>query len=265
MVYYPAPPSAAVVIGFGVGIAIGAAMVSSSYYAPWGWGAWGMGWHSHSVVVVGRPWVVPPYARYPYVRPVPVPYGGYYRPRPYSYTNVNINNVNVNRNNVNVNRNNVNVNRGTVTPRPTPYAPVARPATPPAARPGGAAPQRPTTASATPPATRPGGGPTPRPATPSGGTNPPGGANPPNRQNPGGSQRPATGTNYGARGYNPGAAQPAPKSGASERVNTKSDAFSGYQNGSAQRAASERGQGSVAASQKRAAPSNPGRSAPKPR
>jgi len=241
VVYYPPPPSAAVIIGFGVGIAIGAAMVSNSYYAPWGWGAWGMGWHSHSVVVVGRPWVVPPAARYPYVRPVPVPYGGYYRPRPYSYTNVNINNVNVNRN-VNVNSNNVNVNRGTVTPRPTPYAPVARPATPPAARPGGAA---------TPPATRP--------------ANPPSAANPPNRQNPGGAQRPATGASYGARGYNPGAAQPAPKSAASERVNTNSGAFTGYQNGSAQRAASERGQGSVAASQKRAAPANPGRSAPNPR
>ena len=249
VVYYPPPPSAAVVIGFGVGIAIGAAMVSNSYYAPWGWGAWGMGWHSHSVVVVGRPWVVPPAARYPYVRPVPVPYGGYYRPRPYSYTNVNINNVNVNRNNVNVNRNNVNVNRnnvnvnrGTVTPRPTPYAPVPRPATPPAARPGGAA---------TPPAARP--------------ANPPAGANPPNRQNLSGAQRPATGANYGARGYNPGGAQPAPKSGASERVNTNSGAFTGYQNGSAQRAASQRGQGSVAASQNRSAPSNPGRSAPKPR
>src|SRR5271170_1342536 len=75
VVYYPPPPTAAVVIGFGLGIAIGAAMVNNAYYAPWGWGAWGMGWHSHSVVVVGRPWVVPPYARYPYVRPVPVPYG----------------------------------------------------------------------------------------------------------------------------------------------------------------------------------------------
>ncbi len=257
VVYYPAPPSAAVVIGFGLGIAIGAAMVSNSYYAPWGWGAWGMGWHSHSVVVVGRPWVVPPYARYPYVRPVPVPYGGYYRPRPYSYTNVNINNVNVNRNNVNVNRNNVNVNRGTVTPRPTPYAPVPRPATPPAGRPPGAAvPPRPTTLPATPPAARPGASPTPRPA------NPPSAANPANRQNPGSAQRPATGANYGARGYNSGAAQPAPKSGASERVNTNSAAFTGYQNGSAQRAASERGQGSVAASQKRAAPANPGRTAP---
>jgi len=158
-----------------------------------------------------------------------------------------------------VNRNNVNVNRGTVTPRPTPYAPVPRPATPPAARPGATAPSRPTTLPAAPSGTRPGAGQTPRPA------NPPSAANPSNRQNPSGAQRPATGANYGARGYNPGAAQPAPKSGASERVNTNSGAFTGYQNGSAQRAASERGQGSVAASQKRAAPTNPGRSAPKPR
>jgi len=264
VVYYPAPPTAAVVIGFGLGIAIGAAMVNNAYYAPWGWGAWGMGWHSHSVVVVGRPWVVPPYARYPYVRPVPVPYGGYYRPRPYSYSNVNINNVNVNRSNVNVN--NVNVNRGTVTPRPTPYAPVPRPATPPAARPPGAAvPPRPTTLPAAPPATRPGTAPTPRPANPPSAANPAGAANPATRQTPAGAQRPPSGANYGARGYNPSAAQPARKSGGSERVNTNSSAFTGYQNGGAQRAASERGQGSVAASQNRSAPSNPGRSAPNPR
>src|SRR5208282_2835502 len=120
-----APPSAAVVIGFGLGIAIGAAMVNNAYYAPWGWGAWGMGWHSHSVVVVGRPWVVPPYARYPYVRPVPVPYGGYYRPKPYVYAprNVTINNVTVN------NRPGYPGYTGGVPPRPT-----TLPAAPPAAK-----------------------------------------------------------------------------------------------------------------------------------
>src|SRR5271165_1231643 len=170
VVYYPPPPdAAAVLIGFGLGIAIGAAMSNSSYYySPWGWGAWGMGWHSHTVVVRGGAWVVPPYARYPYVRPIPVPYGGYYRPRPYAYsqTNVNINRVTVNNPGY----------RGGVTPRPTPYAPVARPATPlpatssgarPGSNPGTAPGQRPTTL----PSAGNGSQPT-RPAAGSGGTRP---------------------------------------------------------------------------------------------
>jgi hypothetical protein len=227
VVYYPPPPSA-VLIGFGLGIAIGAAMSNSSYYySPWGWGAWGMGWHSHTVVVRGGAWVVPPYARYPYVRPIAVPYGGYYRPRPYAYssTTVNINRVTVNNPGY----------RGGVTPRPTPYQPVARPATPlpatsPGTRPGtnpGNAGQRPTTLPSA------GNTPATRPATGSGarsGTQP----TTPTQGKP----------DYGSRGYNaPNNVRP------TERAQTSSSAFTGYQNGSAERAASQRGQGSASRSQ----------------
>ena len=235
VVYYPPPPSA-VLIGFGLGIAIGAAMSNSSYYySPWGWGAWGMGWHSHTVIVRGGAWVVPPYARYPYVRPIPVPYGGYYRPRPYAYssTTVNINRVTVNNPGY----------RGGVTPRPTPYAPVARPATPlpatsPGARPGtspGNAGQRPTTlpSGGNTPATRPATGSGTRPATQP--TTP--------VQRPAPSQAPGK-ADYGSRGYNaPNNVRP------TERAQTTSSAFSGYQNGNAERAASQRGQGSASRAQ----------------
>ncbi len=120
VVYWPPPPGA-VLLSFGLGIAIGAMISNNTYYAPYGWGAWGMGWHSHTVVCVGRPWVPPPHARYPYVRPVPVPYGGY-RPRPYVYAPTT---VNVNR--TTVNRSGYPAYPGGVTPRPTPYQPVARP------------------------------------------------------------------------------------------------------------------------------------------
>jgi hypothetical protein len=235
VVYYPPPPdAAAVLIGFGLGIAIGAAMSNSTYYySPWGWGAWGMGWHSHTVVVRGGAWVVPPHGRYPYVRPVPVPYGGYYRPRPYAYssTTVNINRITVNNPGY----------RGGFTPRPTPYTPVARPATPlpasPGARPGtnpGNAGQRPTTlpSGGNTPATRPATGSGTRPATQPGTP----------------TQRPAPAPNmgkpdYGSRGYN------APNVRPTERAQTSSSAFTGYQNGNAERAASQRGQGSASRAQ----------------
>jgi hypothetical protein len=238
VVYYPPPPdAAAVLIGFGLGIAIGAAMSNSSYYySPWGWGAWGMGWHSHTVIVRGGAWAVPPYARYPYVRPVPVPPGGYYRPRPvpYSSTNININRVTVNNPGY----------RGSVTPRPSPYTPAARPATPlpatgPGTRPGtnpGAAPgQRPTTLPAA------GGSPGTRPATGSGAR--------PATQPTSPAQRPAQAPNlgkadYGSRGYNaPSNVRP------NERAQTSSSAFTGYQNGGAERAASQRGQSSASRAQ----------------
>jgi len=62
--------AAAALIGFGLGIAIGASM-NNNYYAPYGYGAWGMGWHTNTVIVTGGAWRVPPYARYPYTRPVP--------------------------------------------------------------------------------------------------------------------------------------------------------------------------------------------------
>lgn len=215
LVYWPPPPGV-VLFSFGLGIAIGAMISNNSYYAPYGWGAWGMGWHSHTVVCVGRPWVPPPYARYPYVRPVPVPYGGY-RPRPYVYAPTTIN---VNR--TTVNRSGYPGYPGGVTPRPTPYQPVSRPpGAPPAS---------------TLPATRP--------------TNPSTGAtqNPRPAQPGTPAQRPAPSTtrpaDYGSRGYSaPTNIKP------SERAQTKSNAFSGYQSGSAERAASQRGQGSVSRKQ----------------
>lgn len=121
IVYYPPPPSSTtVLLAFGAGIAIGAAMSSNAYYPPYGWGVWGMGWGTSTVVVRGGVWVVPPHARYPYVRPIPMPYGAAYRPKPYVYaptTTVNINKITVN-----------NPSYGS-TPRPKPYAPVARPPT----------------------------------------------------------------------------------------------------------------------------------------
>jgi hypothetical protein len=113
----PPPPeesndaAAAAIMGFMVGIVIGAA-VSDPY--PYGWNAWGVGWHSHSVVVIGGPWRVPPRGRYPYTRPVPR--GGYRAP-----VNINAPSRNVN---VNVDRSN-NVGR---TRRPT-TSTAARPAT----------------------------------------------------------------------------------------------------------------------------------------
>ncbi len=112
----PPPPSnsgnvaAAAVIGFVAGIALGAAM--NDHYGYHGYGAWGMHWHTHVVVVRGGVWRVPPRGRYPYARPRP----GYRPPARINaprYSNVNIN---VNKN-INVNR--TNINTGTRTPRPT--------------------------------------------------------------------------------------------------------------------------------------------------
>jgi hypothetical protein len=119
-VVYTAPPpapsnsgsvAAAAVIGFAVGIALGAAM--NDHYGYYGWGAWGMHWHSSIVVVHGGVWRAP-VGRYGYARPV----AGYHpnhninAPR-YNNVNVNVNNNNIN----NVNRQNVNT--GARTPRPT--------------------------------------------------------------------------------------------------------------------------------------------------
>jgi hypothetical protein len=220
VVYYPPPPGGAILIGFGLGIALGAAMSNNYYYGPYGWGAWGMGWHTHTVIVRGGAWVVPPYARYPYVRPIPVPYGGY-RPRPYVYapTTVNINRVTVNNPGY----------AGGATPRPKPYTPVQRPATLPATPNSG----RPATAN-TLPAQRPATQPSARPAG--------------QPQNP--AQRPAVAgpgrVDYGSRGYNaPGNIKP------NERASTSSSAFTGYQNGGSERAASQRGQGSASRGQGR--------------
>src|SRR5260370_9853732 len=95
-----------------------------------------------------------------------MPYGSVYRPKPYVYapTNINVTKINVNSPKY----------AGGVTPRPKPYAPVARPptatppatrpATPPATRPGTAAAQRPTTYPST------GGSATTQPARPAAGS-----------------------------------------------------------------------------------------------
>jgi hypothetical protein len=98
VVYVSAPPPstgsvvAAGVIGFGLGIALGAAM-NNSYY---GWGAWGCGWHSHTVVIAGGAWHVPHGGHYAYARPVSGyhPNRNVYAPR---NTNVNVNVNNANR------------------------------------------------------------------------------------------------------------------------------------------------------------------------
>jgi len=226
VVYWPPPPGA-VLLSFGLGIAIGAMISNNTYYAPYGWGAWGMGWHSHTVVCVGRPWVPPPYARYPYVRPVPVPYGGY-RPRPYVYAPTTIN---VNR--TTVNRSGYPTYPGGVTPRPTPYQPVAR--APAAVPPAGGRPPATTLPAGTRPPTYPSAGTgatqNPRPAQP---------GTPAQRPAPSG----ARAADYGSRGYSaPTNIKP------SERAQTKSNAFTGYQSGSAERAASQRGQSSVSRKQ----------------
>jgi hypothetical protein len=236
VVYYP-PPSSVVLVGFGLGIAIGVAMSNNAYYAPYGWGAWGMHWHSSTVVVRGGVWVVPPHARYPYVRPIPMPYGGY-RPRPYVYapTNVNITKVTVNNPGY----------AGGVTPRPKPYA--AQPTTLPASaasgtRPGATAAQRPTTYP-----TAAGNAATTRPERPASGP-----AARPTTQPATASQRPVASSpgkaDYGSRGYGaPSNVRP------TERAQTSSSAFTGYQSGSAERAASQRGQGSAAARGKARSP-----------
>jgi Protein of unknown function (DUF3300) len=245
-VYYPPPPdTTAVLLGFGLGIAIGAAMSNNAYYyAPYGWGAWGMGWRTHTVVVSGGAWVVPPYARYPYARPIPMPYGGGYHPKPYVYapTNINVTKIKVSSP----------VYAGGATPRPKPYAPVARPpaamppamrpATPPATRPGTTPGQRPTTYPTT------AGSATTQPARPATGS----GSARPVSPTTTAAQRPAPSptpgmADYGSRGYNqPSNVRP------NERAQTNASVFNGYQSGNAESAASQRGQGSLARNQGRA-------------
>lgn len=100
IVYWPVPvvagpggvSAAAAVIAFGLGIAIGASIVGNADHPAYEWGAWSMSWNSRMVVVRGGPWIVPPSARYPYVRPGPTA-GGEYRPRTtlHAPTNINVN------------------------------------------------------------------------------------------------------------------------------------------------------------------------------
>jgi hypothetical protein len=108
---------AAALVGFALGVALGAAANDS--YGYYGWGSWGMHWHRGVVVVHSGVWRVPPHGRYPYARPLPA-----YRPPVhvaaprYSHINVNIDRSrNVNINNANVNRQSIQT--GTRTPRPT--------------------------------------------------------------------------------------------------------------------------------------------------
>jgi hypothetical protein len=123
---YTAPPpaednsgdvAAAALIGFALGVALGAAIDDDyGYYGYHGYGAWGMHWHSHVVVVHGGHWHAP-VGRYPYARPRPGyrPPVNIYAPR---HNNININNSrNVNINNTKVSRQNVNTTKRT--PRPT--------------------------------------------------------------------------------------------------------------------------------------------------
>jgi len=114
---YAAPPPeednsgetiAAALIGFGLGIALGAAINNS--YGYYGYSSWGCHWHSHAVVVRGGHYHAP-HGRYGYAQPV-----AGYRP------NVNVNaprynNINVDRSNTDVNRQRMSTQ--TQTPRPT--------------------------------------------------------------------------------------------------------------------------------------------------
>ncbi len=172
---------AAGLIGFCPGIAIGAPTNNDSYYAPYGWGAWGMHWNTNSVYVAGARWGVPPGARYPYVRPVPVPDGGY-RPVGAVYAPTNIN---------------VDTTRGAASRAATSLTP------------------RPTMT------------PTPRP----------GAGSPP--------KAPQGIADYGSRGYNASGSQAPSSDRISERASADSSAFTGYESGNAERAASERGRSSV--------------------
>jgi hypothetical protein len=222
--------AAAAILGFMAGIAIGVA-VSDPY--PYGWGAWGVGWHSHSVVVVGGAWRVPPGGRYGYTRPVP--YGGYRAPNninaPTRNVNVNIDNSR-NVNNVNNSRNNGATQRPE-RPSTTPATGQNRPATTPAT-----GQNRPATTPATGqnrPATTPATGQN-RPATTPATTQ--------NRSAPAASTTPST------RGYS----SPSASTGASAtqaRTGTSSSALSGYGNNRSAGAASARGQRSAGGGRRR--------------
>ena len=210
--------AAAAVIGFALGVALAASM-DNNYYGYYGWGAWGMHWHTHVVVVHGGAWHVPPHARYPYTRPVP--YGYHPNTRVYAPT---YNNVNIN---VNRQTNVANTNAYNRTPRPTTYS-------------GSTASTRtarPTTTAATTPSR------TAQPAT---------------RNTAARSQPAAYGgaTNNASRGRTPSTDQgvsPSPARNTASPARqmesgSRTSAFSGYQSGSSERAASSRGRSSASTS-----------------
>jgi hypothetical protein len=219
--------AAAAILGFMAGIAIG---VAASDPYPYGWGAWGVGWHSHSVVVVGGAWRIPPGGRYGYARPVP--YGSYRAP-----TNINAPTRNVNNNiNVNVDRsNNINNINGGNNSRNN--SATARPSTQPSTRPSGQQPAaaKPSTQPATRPSTQPSTQPATRPSTqPS--TQP---AARPSTQPSTTQNRSGASATPSTRGYSSPSVSP------STRAGTSSSGLSGYQNRSSAGAASSRGQRSA--------------------
>jgi hypothetical protein len=216
-VYVSAPSTSDVVaaslVSFGVGVAIGALINNSQ---PWGWGGWGWGWGGRGVVYRNNVWVYN--NRYRSPRP-------YYRPRPPVY------------------------NRP-IYARPPPnwsQRPGYRPP------PGGYRPGQPP-AGARPPVSggaRPPAGGANRPPGNVGGGRPPGGgstnrppgnaARPPgNAQSPAGSRNPYAGFPQGGN-RQPGArpAQTPQSTGA------RPGAFGGNNNGSSERAASNRGKASA--------------------
>jgi hypothetical protein len=257
--------AALALLGFMAGVAIGAAASDPCCY-PYGWGAWGVGWHSHTVVVTGGAWGIPPGGRYGYARPVP--YGSYRAPTNINAPSRNINNVNVNidrSNNINTgnNRNNTNTgnnrnnsatarpstqpaNRATTGQQPAAARPstqpadrattgqqpaAARPSTQPADRPSAG--QQPAAARpSTQPADRPSAGQQPAAARPS--------TQPSTAQN-----RPSASTTPSTKGYSNPSASP------SARTGTGSSGLSGYQNRSAAGAASARGSRSVGGGRRR--------------
>jgi hypothetical protein len=200
----------AAILGFMAGIAIG---VAASDPYPYGWGAWGVGWHSHSVVVVGGAWHVPPGGRYGYARPVP--YGSYRAPTNINAPTRNVNNVNINVDNSRTN-NNVNNSRNN--------SATARPSTQPATRPST---QQPAARPSTQPSTQPAARPSTQPST---------------TQNRAGASATATPS---TRGYSSPSASP------SARTGTSSSGLSGYQNRSSAGAASSRGARSAGGGRRR--------------
>jgi hypothetical protein len=209
----PPPPekdnsdaAAAAALGFMAGIIIGAA-VSDPY--PYGWGAWGVGWHSSTVIVTGGAWRIPPGGRYGYARPVPYGAGGYRAPNNINAPSRNVNIDNSTNINVNNPRNQGSTARPSTQPstRPSTQQPAAKASTQPAARPS----TQPATKASTQPAARP----STQPST---------------TQN-----RSSASATPSTRGYSSPSASP------STRTGTSSSGLSGYGNRSSAGAASSRG------------------------
>ena len=219
--------AALAMLGFMAGVAIGAAASDPCCY-PYGWGAWGVGWHSSTVIVTGGAWRIPPGGRYGYARPVP--YGSYRAPTNINAPSRNVtNNVNINVDNSRNNINNGNNSRNnSATNRPTTgQQPATRPSTG----------QQPAAKPSTQPATRPS-------AQPSTGQQPAAAARP-STQPSTAQSRPSATTTPSTKGYSSPSASP------SARTGTSSSGLSGYQNRSSAGAASSRGSRSVGGGRRR--------------